>query len=166
MTTLAPVDYNRLNGLLWRYRPLLDRFEFLLEVQLMVTASARQDWQHQMANLFEETAAALSTLDLEREVLLRGGVSLAQLAADAPEPWTQMLTEQQAMLESTIARIGGLRERNLLAIDEGAAGINKVIDALIEANGQQPVEAVGPSYGQDGRIRHESGNAVLFDGRI
>lgn len=165
MTTLAPVDYNRLNGLLWRYRPLLDRFEFLFEVQLMVTASARRDWQQQMADLFEETATALSALDLEREVVLPVGTSLSQVAATAPDPWGQMLTEQQAALESTTSRIGGLRERNLLAITEGAAGINKLIDALIEANGQT-VDTAGPSYGQDGRLRHDSGNAVLFDGRI
>ena len=164
MSTLAPVDYNRLNGLLWRYRPLLDRFEFLLEVQLMVTSSARRDWQHQMADLFEETASSLAALDLEREILLRDGLSLSELASAAPDPWGPMLTEQQAALESTTARIGGLRERNVLAIDDGAAGINKLIDALIEANGT-PADTTGPSYGQDGRLRHESGNALLFDGR-
>lgn len=165
MTTLAPVDYNRLNGLLWRYRPLLDRFEFLLEVQLMVTASARQDWQHQMANLFEEVAAGLASLDLEREVLLRGAPPLSQIATDAPDPWNQMLTEQQAALESTTARVRGLRERNHVAITEGSAGINKLIDALVEASGQ-PADASGPSYGQDGRLRQQGGSAVLFDGRV
>lgn len=165
MTALAPVDYNRLNGLLWRYRPCLDRFEFLLEVQLMVTASGRRDWQHQMADLFQETANALSELDLEREVLLGGVVQLSDLTATAEEPWADILAEQQAALEATTARITRLREHNTSAIQQGADGLLQLIDALAEANGRTPDES-GPSYGHDGRLQHGSGSAVLFDGRI
>ncbi|MEM7325637.1 MAG: flagellar export chaperone FlgN [Actinomycetota bacterium] len=164
MTAPTSVDLNRLNGLLWRYRPLLERFEFLLEVQMMVTASGRQDWQRQMADLFEETADQLNTLDMEREVMLGDSLTLADLAGDAPEPWDDILAEQQADLAATAARITGLRERNTQAMTEGSAGIGQLIDALVEASGQFQ-EQSGPSYGQDGRLEQRSTSAVLFDGR-
>lgn len=164
MTTPLTVDLNKLNGLLWRYRPLMERFEFLLEVQMMVTASARQDWQRHMADLFEQTADALNALDLEREVLLGDSFSLNDLADDAPEPWGEILAEQQAELAASAARIAGLREKNNQAMNEGTAGITNLIDALVSAAGQNRSEA-GPSYGQDGRIRQDASDAVLFDGR-
>jgi len=170
MTPDRTVDLGQLNGLLWRYRPCLDRFEFLLEVQLMVTASGRQDWQKHMADLFEETADTLNALDLEREVILGSGPSggtltLGELAADAPEPWGDILTEQQAELEAAAARIGSLRQRNTTAIAEGAAGLNQLIDTLLHSSGQRQDRAAGPSYGQDGQLRQSSSSAVLFDGR-
>lgn len=165
MTAQTSIDYNQLNGLLWRYRPYLDRFEFLLEVQLMVSASGRQSWQRQMADLFEETAAALNTLDLEREVMLGDSLNLSGLVAEAPEPWDEILAEQQAALEASTARIASLRLRNNQAIAEGTAGLNQLIDALVEASGQLQGKA-GPSYGQDGRLQHSSVSALLFDGRV
>ena len=164
MTAPTSVDLNRLNGLLWRYRPLLERFEFLLEVQMMVTASGRQDWQRQMSDLFEETADLLNTLDMEREVMLGGSLSLADLAGDAPDPWGEILAEQQADLVATTTRISALRERNTQAMTEGAAGIGQLMDALVEASGQFE-EQSGPSYGQDGKFQQRSASAVLFDGR-
>ena len=145
--------------------PYLDRFEFLLEVQLMVSASGRQSWQRQMADLFEETAAALNTLDLEREVLLGDSLNLTELIAAAPEPWDVILTEQQAAFEASTARIHNLRLRNNQAIAEGTAGLDRLIDALVEANGQLRGGS-GPSYGQDGRLQHGSTSAMLFDGRV
>ncbi len=165
MTANTSVDYNQLNGLLWRYRPYLDRFEFLLEVQLMVLSTGRQEWQRQLADLFEETAVILNGLDLEREVLLGGPMNLTSLVAEAPEPWKEILAEQQAELESMTSRISTLRQRNTQAITEGAAGLNQLIDALIEASGQNHDKS-GQSYGQDGRLEHGSTSAVLFDGRV
>ncbi len=166
MTAHQSVDLGQLNGLLWRYRSCLDRFEFLLEVQLMVSASGRQDWQRQMADLFEETAAALNGLDLEREVVLGEGLTLRDLAGDAPDPWREILAEQRAALEATTASITGLRQRNTRALTDGAAGLNRLIDALVEASGQFQARAAGPSYGQDGRLEHGAASAMLFDGRV
>lgn len=165
MTATTPVDFNQLNGLLWRYRPCLERFEFLLEVQLMVLESGRREWQGQMADLFEEVADTLNSLDLEREVILGDSVNLSELAARAPEPWPEILAEQQAELEAATSRIASLRQRNTKAITEGAEGINKLIDALVEASGQLQGKA-GPSYGQDGRLEHDTVSAMIFDGRV
>ena len=166
MSADTSVDFNQLNSLLWRYRPYLDRFEFLLEVQLMVLESGRREWQRQMADLFEETAAVLNSLDLEREVLLDGSVTLSDLVANAPAPWNEILAEQQAELEAATSRISTLRQRNTQAITEGAAGLNQLIDALVEASGQTQDKAAGPSYGQDGRLEQNSVSAMLFDGKV
>jgi hypothetical protein len=165
MSSSGTIDYNRLNGLLWRYRPYLERFEFLLEVQLWVSSSGRRDWQLEMAELFDETVAVLNELDLEREVLLAGGPGLRELATQAGEPWSDILLEQHAELEATIARITKLRQRNEQALREGAAGLHQLIDALAEANGSAS-DRSGVSYGQDGRLQHGGGSAVLFDGRV
>lgn len=165
MSTSATTDFDRLNSLLWRYRPCLERFEFLLEVQLMVSASGRREWQLQMAELFEEAATALNQLDLEREVLLGDGPGLRELVTQAGEPWGDILAEQQGFLEATVARISALRQRNNQALSEGAAGLHQLIDALAEANGVTR-DSSGPSYGLDGRVASRSGPAVIFDGRV
>ncbi len=171
MSTDATVDYNHLNGLLWRYRPYMDRFEFLLEVQLMVGASGRQDWQRHLADLFEQQARAIATLDLEREALLGPGQTIGQIADQAPEPWSEILREQQQELEAVVARVGRLRQRNVQALEEGLAGVAALIDELIAATGQaSPTgDGDGQSYDRDGRLRlvptGASTPAVLFDGR-
>ncbi len=163
------IDLGQLNQLLWRYRPCLERFEFLLEVQLMVTATARQDWQRHMADLFQETADALNTLDLEREVLLGDGptgpLSLRELAEDAPDPWGEILNEQAAELEAAVARVSNLRQRNTAALNEGAAGLNQLIDALLASSTKFQGKGAGPAYGQDGKLTQASSNAKIFDGR-
>lgn len=169
MTEDRVVDLGQLNQLLWRYRPLLDRFEFLLEVQLMVTASGRQDWQRHMADLFAETADALNALDLQREVILpqgpNGPLTLRDLAGDAPDPWGEILTEQQMELDAAVARVAELRRRNSAALTESSAGIANVIDALLDSSGHFQGRGAGPAYGQDGRIRQSASSAFLFDGR-
>jgi hypothetical protein len=169
MTDHRTIDLGQLNQLLWRYRPLLDRFEFLLEVQLMVTAAGRQDWQRHMADLFQETADALNTLDLEREVILPPGpdgpLSLRDLAEDAPDPWGEILTEQRIEIDAAARRVAELRQRNATALAEGSAGITKLIDGLLQSSGQLHGQTSGPAYGQDGRIAKSASTAVLFDGR-
>ncbi|MEL7207319.1 MAG: hypothetical protein AAGK32_03645 [Actinomycetota bacterium] len=164
MTAVASVDYQKLNGLLWRYRPLLDRFEFLLEVQLLVAASGQQGWQHHMAELFAETADAINALDLEREMLLGGSASLSDLADDAPDPWDGILREQHAVMTSLSNRVSDLRRRNEAAIAEGLAGLDALMDALVSATTGESNNA-GPSYDQDGRLHQRGGQAILFDGR-
>lgn len=163
------VDLGQLNQLLWRYRPLMERFEFLLEVQLMVTASGRQDWQRHMADLFNETADAINALDLQREVILGSGpngpISLRELAADAPEPWGEILSEQQVELDAAVRRITELRQQNTSALGESVSGIHQLIDAFLASSGQLQGRDSGPAYGQDGRIQQNTSTAVLFDGR-
>lgn len=165
LDSAAPaVDYNRLNNLLWRYRNCFDRFEFLLEMQMTVTASGRQDWQHHMADLLEDLALTIGRLDLERTVVLGDRTTLSELAAGAPEMWAAILTEQQANLAAAAAQVARLRQRNEQALTAGSAGVRSLLDAIAEASGA----ASGPnpeSYGVDGRVRPQGGSPLLFDGR-
>ena len=186
MTSLAAdVDYNRLNNLLWRYRNCFDRFEFLLEVQLMVTASGRQEWQHHMADLLDDLAQRIGRLDLEREVLLGGELNLSALVAGAPAMWAEILTEQQDHLTEAAARVGRLRQRNEQALEAGAAGLRRLLEALAQAAAGTG-DGMGPGagnttgsgsgsgsgstgtdgYGGDGRVRPPGGSPLLFDGRV
>ncbi len=162
MTATISTDYKRLNGLLWRYRPVLERFEFLLELQLTVTASGRQDWQRHMSELFEEVADAVAALDLEREVLVPRGLPLGELAANAPDPWSAILAEQHSVMDATIGRIGELRVRNTQSMMEGSAGVAQAIETLLAQAGRATPDG-DPTYG---RPNGRAGGAVLFDGRI
>jgi hypothetical protein len=165
MSTVAhDVDYQRLNSLLWRYRPLLDRFEFLLEMQLLVTASARDDWLHHVTDLLDELADELNGLDLEREVVLGAGPTISSLAETAPEPWAEILTEQVAHFASATSRIGQLRRRNQQMIEASTAGLAQLFEGLAEAAGYNLSDS-GDSYDGDGRRRSGGGSSLLFDGR-
>lgn len=165
MSTDVTVDYNHLNGLLWRYRPYLDRIEFLLEIQLMVGASGRIDWQRHLADLLDQQARAVATLDLEREALLGPGRTIADVATTAPEPWSEILEEQQREMEALTVRVGRLRQRNLQALEQGLAGLTKLIDEVV-GGGSTPLGG----YDQAGRLTAATGAtadaAVLFDGRV
>ena len=163
MTAPATVDYQRLNSLLWRYRQLLDRFEFLLEIQLLVASSGQRQWQHHMAELFIETADAISELDLERETLFGSDLVLTDHVASAPEPWDEILADQAATLAALSGRVTDLRQRNEVALAEGLAGLQSLVDALVASTGVTRPGA-GPSYGEDGRIRQQSGPSILFNG--
>lgn len=176
MSTLAAdVDYNRVNNLLWRYRNCLDRFEFLLEMQLMVTASGRAEWQHHMADLLDDLAQRIGRLDLEREVLLGGELNLSALVAGAPELWAEILVEQQDALTASADRVGRLRQRNEQALETGAAGLRRLLETLAQAAaGTGPADggsghasgANTDSYGGNGRLRPPGGSPLLFDGRV
>ena len=165
MSTVAQdVDYQRLNALLWRYRPLLDRFEFLLEMQLMVAGTGRTDWLHHVTDLLDQLAVELNGLDLEREVVLGAGPTISALGEGAPPPWDGILTEQLAHFASITARIDRLRRRNLQALESGSAGLSKLFDGLAEAAGHSLTDN-GDSYDGEGRRRTGGSGSVLFDGR-
>jgi len=157
------LNYGRLNNLLWNYRNWFDRFEFLLEMQLMVTSTGRQDWQHHMAELLDEVADAIGTLDLERAILLDDGSSLSQLAAEAPEVWADILTEQQAALSATASRVGALKARCEQTIDSGLAGVAQFLDEVVGRSVEDGYDNGGqrPQAGT-----HRNGSSILFDGKI
>ncbi len=166
MSSVGPdFDYNRLNQLLWRYRPWIDRFEFLLEMQLMVSGSGRQDWLHHLADLLDDVSRAIGGLDLERDILLGAGLTLSDLATTAPDPWPEILTEQQAHLAAATSRVHRLRVRNQQALETGAEGISRLLGSIAEATGQLS-KAGGDSYDDTGRVHQEGGSALLFDGRV
>lgn len=166
MTTVAnDVDFQRLNQLLWRYRPCLDRFEFLLEMQLTVSASGRDDWLHHVTDLLEDVASAMNDLDLEREVVLGQGRSLSELADGAPEPWPTILAEQLAHFATATSRIERLRRRNQQMIEANTAGLGQLFEAIAEAAGHS-LDNGGDSYDGDGRRRSSGGSSMLFDGRF
>lgn len=165
MSTVAPdVDPQRLNALLWRYRPLLDRFEFLLEMQLNVAASGRDDWLHHVTDLLEELAVQLNQLDLEREVALGAGATVSEVAARSPEPWSSILGEQVAHFQATTARVERLRRRNQQMFEASTAGLSRLFDGLAEAAGHGAMER-GDSYDGEGRRRTSGTGSLLFDGR-
>jgi len=155
------INYGPINKMLWDYRQTLERFGFLLEMQFLVLREARQDWQHHMANLLEEMAVTIGTLDLERELLL-GQTSLADLVDEAPEPWSEILAEQYTALRSATTSLAELRERNEHVAAAGSAGITQLLDALVHRDTTDAYDETGKKANERSQ-RHNV--AALFDGR-
>jgi hypothetical protein len=165
ITVAQDADYQRVNNLLWRYRPCLDRFEFLLEMQLMVSASGRTDWLHHVTDLLDELAETMNELDLEREVVLGTSSTISDLVDGAPEPWPTILTEQLAHFGATTTRINRLRRRNQQMMETATTGLSRLFEAIAEAAGHN-VASHEDSYDGEGRLRSSGASSLLFDGRV
>lgn len=153
-------DHERLNASLWRSRAALDRLEFLLEMQLLLLADGRTEWQHQMAELMDEVTEAIALNDLEREMALSARsapLPLRSLAEQAPEPWSVIFADHLVQLEATVARIEGLRNRASAAITVGQSNL---ADLTSQLTGR-----TSDGYGQDGRRSTIDGGSFYFDGR-
>ncbi len=177
MQTLdAGPAYERLNATLWRSRANLERMEFLLEVQLMMLRDGRLEWQHQISELLDDTAEAISVADLEREVAVMDGVeagiaapqgaSLRVIAERAPEPWSLIFGDHLVNLESVVRRIGELRDRARVAIDSGRQQLDVLATGLDQVPSSDGYRSTSP-YG-DGRQRpapRGRSDSRFFDGR-
>ncbi|MFV0259295.1 MAG: hypothetical protein ACK5PP_12705 [Acidimicrobiales bacterium] len=124
-------DYLRLNDLLWRYRRAVDRYVFLLEVQLMVVEVGRADWLPPVTDLFDELADRLTQVEREWRTVLGPSVcSLAALAAAATEPWPGIIIEHRDRLQDALREANDLRQRNRQAISAITAGLGRLFDAV------------------------------------
>lgn len=164
--SLTEDQQRELGSLLWRYRSLLGRVEFLLEAQLMFASSGRDNRLAVIADLIDETATAIGELDLRRELLLHGivdvttrgpGISLTLLADTVDEPWSSMFREQQQWFEQTVKRIQVLTDQSRHSM----ASTMSLIDQLV--NAESPSAANG--YDRHGHAQRSSTPAVLFDSR-
>lgn len=161
---LTEADQRTLGALLWQYRAVLERVEFLLEAQLVFASSGRDKRLASVANLLEEAAETVSELDLRRELLLHESVqpdgrvpSLSELASVAEQPWSSMFLEHQRWFELCVGRIKMLVEQSRKTMGTTLDLINQLVHN----------ETGGPvgDYDRSGRAVRSSSPAVLFDSR-
>lgn len=157
---LSNADAARVADILWQYRRQLDRMEFLLETQLLLSTAGRDERLHHVADLLNETADALAYIDLQREVLLSDHGLTADLSAlveQCEEPWDEVFRDHQQWFAGAITRIQELSAKNKRTIEQGQATLNKLADLLTGT-------PEGSYDGAGNRVSSQS-SALLFDGR-
>jgi len=159
---LTEAEHRTLGAMLWQYRTVLERVEFLLEAQLMFASSGRDKRLASIADLLEDAVATVSELDLRRELLLHDDVSgstatLAELADEAQQPWSSMFAEHQRWFELCVTRI-----QQLLTQSRQTMGTTlDLIDQLVSSDHSPTLNG----YDRSGRSVRTNAPAVLFDSR-
>ena len=123
---------NEFSGVLWRERQLLELLLFKLEEEQLILTSGRTQWLGHATREVESVLAQIREAELGRSIeaddvaLLVGvpeGSSLLAIAAAAPSPWGDMLTQHHQAFVDLTDQINGLAEgnRELLATSHRAA---------------------------------------------
>jgi len=159
---LTEAEHRSLGAMLWQYRTVLERVEFLLEAQLMFASTGRDKRLASIANLLEDAVITVNELDLRRELLLHDGSdqpvpTLSELSDEADQPWSSMFAEHQRWFEQCVARI-----QQLLAQSRQTMGATlDLINQLVSPD-QAPSLDV---YDRSGKSVRSQAPAVLFDSR-
>lgn len=152
-----------LGSMLWQYRSVLERVEFLLEAQLVFASSGRDQRLASVADLLEEAVDTVNELDLRREVLLHDTQksetvpSLSELAAVADQPWSSMFLEHQRWFELCVGRIKML-------LDQSRRTMGTTLDLINKLMTDEAAPSLG-GYDRAGQSVRSSSRAVLFDSR-
>lgn len=161
---LTEAQQRALGSMLWQYRSVLERVEFLLEAQLVFASSGRDKRLASVADLLEEAVDTVNELDLRRELLLHDETSpqdqvssLSELAAAAEQPWSSMFLEHQRWFELCVGRIQMLVEQSRKTMGTTLDLINKLVTS-------ESAPSLG-GYDREGRTVRGSSPAVLFDSR-
>lgn len=161
---LTEAQQRSLGSMLWQYRSVLERVEFLLEAQLVFASSGRDKRLASVADLLEEAVKTINELDLRREVLLHGEApasepapSLSEIAEAAEQPWSSMFLEHQRWFEMCVDRITSL-------IDQSRKTMGTTLDLIGKLVANESAPVLG-GYDRAGRSVRGSSPAVLFDSR-
>jgi flagellar biosynthesis/type III secretory pathway chaperone len=123
--------YNRLSEVLWHERNLLELLLFKLEEEQLLLTSGKTRWLAHATREVETVLSQIRDAELGRaveaatvsaELGLPEGVSLADLADHAPEPWSDLLRAHREAFASLTTQISQLADgnRELLAMSHRA----------------------------------------------
>ena len=159
---LTEAEHRTLGALLWQYRSVLERVEFLLEAQLMFASSGRDRRLASIADLLEEAVATISEFDLRRELLLHDAddpaaeaPTLSLLAETSEQPWASMFAEHQRWFEACVARLQGLLAQSRQTMGATLDLVNQLVNAERNVGG----------YDRTGKSVRAASGSVLFDSR-
>jgi hypothetical protein len=162
---LTEAEQRTLGSMLWQYRSVLERVEFLLEAQLTFASSGRDKRLASIADLLEDAVTKINELDLRREVLLHGDSAdsnlptptLTEISESSEQPWSSMFAEHQRWFELCVERI-----QQLLAQSRQTMGATLDLINQLVASEQTPTVS---GYDRSGRTVRSTAPAVLFDSR-
>jgi len=165
VTRLTDDQQRALGSMLWQYRTVLERVEFLLEAQLMFASSGRDQRLASISDLVEDAVATINELDLRRELLLHDESvevtqhppSLSELSEVSEQPWSSMFAEHQRWFELCVGRI-----QQLLIQSRQTMGTTlELIDQLVSS---EHAPTLG-GYDRTGKTVRSTSPSVLFDSR-
>jgi hypothetical protein len=165
VTRLTEAQQRTLGSMLWQYRTVLERVEFLLEAQLMFASSGRDKRLASISDLVEDAVATINELDLRRELLLHDETadasqqppSLSELSEVSEQPWSSMFAEHQRWFELCVGRI-----QQLLVQSRQTMGTT--LDLINQLVSTESAPALG-GYDRTGKTVRSTSPAVLFDSR-
>ena len=126
-------------AVLWTEREALEQVLYYLQVeQLVLTAGATRWLNHADADLrvalerlrTTEVLRAAEASELASSARLPFQLTLAQLAAVAPDPWGMVLSEHRAALRSLVAEIDSLAMETRRLLADGAAATAETLAAI------------------------------------
>ncbi len=126
------MSLNEFSGVLWRERQLLELLLFKLEEEQLILTSGKTQWlghaTREVESVLEqirgaELGRAIEADAAAREVGVPEGSSLLTIAAQAPAPWRELLTEHHRAFVELTEQVNELAEgnRELLATSSRAA---------------------------------------------
>lgn len=126
------MSLNEFSGVLWRERQLLELLLFKLEEEQLILTSGRTQWLGHATREVESVLDQIRTAELgraveadaaAREVGAAEGSSLLTIAAHAPAPWRDILTEHHRAFVELTEQVNELAEgnRELLSTSSRAA---------------------------------------------
>jgi hypothetical protein len=155
-----------LSRVLWRERELLELLLFKLEEEQLVLSGGRSRWLAHATREVElvlaqvreaEVARAAESDAVAADLGLPPGSSLRQLAAVAPAPWDELLTQHRDAFLKITAEVSSLAEDNRELVSQGARATREAL-AAIGATGEPRPQ----TYGRDGR-RTDARRSHLVD---
>ena len=126
------MSLNDFSGVLWRERQLLELLLFKLEEEQLILTSGKTQWLGHATREVESVLEQIRTAELgrtieadvaAREVGVAEGSNLLTIAAHAPSPWRELLTEHHHAFVELTEQVNELAEgnRELLATSSRAA---------------------------------------------
>jgi hypothetical protein len=136
----------QLSNLLWRERDMLELLLFKLEEEQLLLAAGKSQWIARATHEVEVVLEAIGQAELLRaaevdsvatELGLASDTSLRELAATAPEPWGQILTEHREKFLEVTAAITALAEANRELVTTGQRAAIAALRTLDGAGGDE-----------------------------
>ncbi len=128
-----------LAALLWRQRELLEKLAYRLECEQLLLAAGRSKWLALATTEVESMLEELRLVELQRaaaadavarELGLRPGSSLEELAAGAQPPWTGVLVDHRHALLTLTGELAALAETNKHLMGAGLAAVEATLANL------------------------------------
>lgn len=132
------------SDILWRERELLDVLLFKLDQERLLLADQNVRWlaraNHEIDVVLEELRLTELTRAMEVDTLagelgLEPGPTLAQLAAAAPSPWSELFTAHRAAFVTLTAQVRELSEANRVKLDDA---LRATRESLLALGDQEP----------------------------
>lgn len=144
------MSLTEVSSILWRERELLDLLLFKLEEEQLLLAAGRSRWLGHATREVEMVLEELRRAELGRAVEveavavslgLEPGVSLRELAEQAPSPWNDILREHRAAFLGVSQEISALAQSNKELLTNGFRAARETLMSL----GEPEVATYDPS---------------------